>query len=338
MGSRWLKAACAALALYAAGYTGWNESKKGELQDLISLKDKQHNTEISDLVNEYTKLVDKYNHLQDYVDTQFLTDGKYDFSTKLLNDKQYGEFLKNLEASTEKIIHKGVYEKNGTTSGESALPEGILGDRIEPASRGTGLVLYKDPKTGKAIIVTAGHVAEALPDTFSAGWWSPEVYQKLSEEMYIQKGDVKISLHLLSYNKERDFALLETDGGANLTEMPYKIGNSAELEKGNYLAFVGYPFGENVERPSFGWVNNTTGYDDGGVSEIIGSYTYQILLSNPTVPGDSGSSLFALRDGVPEWVGFIHAGYLSTQGMNCAVHEKDVEMFLKMYLPQEKFR
>lgn len=340
----WQKAVSIALVASAAVlYGNYNEHEKEVLNKKISnLQDKndQHKQEISNLE-------DKLNDYKGFVLNQFIKDGKYDLGDRLLNETQKRKFLQNLEASTEKIVHKGIYKKRQpagtekkpeiklTKKGKDNYSKKLSDDEIEWGSLGTSTVMYIDPKTNKAIIHTAGHVVKEL-DKMIYPYWGSGIYDRKSEEFYIQKGDVKISLKVLVYDEDKDFALLETDGGHALTEIPYKIGKSEELEKGTWVTFMGFPFGGNIERPSFGWVNDITGYDDG--SALVADYKYNILLSNPTIPGDSGSSIYALLDGEPEWIGFIHAGYLGVQGMNCGVHAKDVWNYLKQYLPDEKFR
>lgn len=340
----WQKAVSIALVASAAViYSGYNEHEKGELNKKISNIQNENDKYKQDISN----LEDKLKDYNGFILNQFVKDKKYDLSDRLLNETQKREFLQNLEAATEKIFHIGVYKKEGIVDNKQiedikkGLPKGMFikklsEDTIEFGSLGTGTTLYIDSDTNKAYIVTAGHVIKELDQIIQPGFWDTTTYKKISEETYIQKGDVKIKLKSLICDMKKDFGLLETDGGTNLTAIPYKIGRSEELEKGTWVAFMGFPRGGNIERPSFGWVNDITGYDDG--SALVSDYKYNILLSNPTVPGDSGSSVYAYLDGVPEWIGFIHAGYLYSQGLNCAVHAKDVWNYLKQYLPDEKFR
>lgn len=341
----WQKAVSIALFASAATfYMGYNEHEKGELNKKISSVQDKNNQYEQDISN----LEDKLKDYQGFILNQFVKDGKLDLSDRLLNETKKREFIQNMEAATEKLIHKGLYKKRQYTGSREDIKAKVIkkekgvyyknlsDDDIEWGSLGTGTTLWINPKTNEALIYTTGHVIEELEKVVYP-FWGGGIYDKQSEEIYIQKGDVKIKLEVVVHDKEKDFALLKTSGGANLTEIPYKIGRSEELEKGTWVAFMGFPFGGNIERPSFGWVNDITGFDDG--SALVSDYKYNFLYSSPTIPGDSGSAIYALLDGEPELIGFVHAGYLSAQGMNCGVHGKEVWNYLKQAgVPDEKFR
>lgn len=92
-----------------------------------------------------------------------------------------------------------------------------------------------------------------------------------------------------------DFAILEMKKPADLPFFPYKLGDTKDLEAGNFTYMIGY-VDRNYPMAREGIVTRMEPNDSGWNAGYF-------LISNGIHFGDSGGATIAFRDGVPEIIG-----------------------------------
>ena len=241
-------------------------------------------------------------------------DGKYDYSKQLIS---------YAKQDYEKI-RKSVYCIKNVTTYEYRYkdpkdPEKEKIQRSEEAAWGTGFVYSQ--KNGYYYLITNYHVAN-MPEYTPKGKKVKAMWY-IVDNIYDQNTKDDIPLEYVGGKNDMDVAILKTKHPLNV--YPYAIGDSSELKEGHVVFVEGYPLGE------------TKATVDGIVSnmnprkfEMGGGITtnYDILLDVSVNPGNSGSPVFALRDGRFEWVGLVHASYYA-EGMKLAIKINEIKKFLK---------
>jgi len=204
---------------------------------------------------------------------------------------------------------------------------------------GTATIMYYDNEN--VGLLTCAHIGN-YPDTVVT-YFNPEIENKIVKQISVKvrdhyfvneipgTGDFDV---IVSDNK-RDLAILRKkvtkDPFHQLKPLKYPIGNSENLELGNFVYIIGYPMGHNMI--TRGIVSNTR--DDHSASFLIDALFNR---------GFSGGIILAIRDGVPnfELVGLAKSvsaknEYLLTpsatndQKEYIPNHPYDGEVFVKRY-------
>lgn len=191
-------------------------------------------------------------------------DGLYDFDTRCIDFTQ--GYLNNAISSVYKIERIARY----TSSNQP---------REEKSSCSS--VLLED-----GIVITAKHCVHfSRLDLLGI---------KYDMEINLMNGDKRYPLEII-LEGVKDFALLEMEKPANLPFFPYALGDTGEMEAGNYTYMIGY-----VDR-------NYPMIRDGTVTRMESNDGFwgngYFLISNGIHFGDSGGLTIAFRDGIPEMIG-----------------------------------
>ncbi|MDI6737550.1 MAG: serine protease [Nanoarchaeota archaeon] len=191
-------------------------------------------------------------------------DGLYDFDTRCIDFSQ--GYLNNAISSVYKIERIARYEKDGKQEEEKSHCTSVL---IE-----NGMVL------------TAKHC------------------------MYFRNLDIKgikydTEFSLVSDNKHyglekliegnADFAILAMKKPADLPFFPYQLGDTTDMEAGNFTYIIGF-VGREYPMLRDGIVTKVEPNDNGWGEGYF-------LVSNGIHFGDSGGATIAFRDGIPELIG-----------------------------------
>ena len=111
---------------------------------------------------------------------------------------------------------------------------------------------------------------------------------------------------LKSHDSTLDYALLELPMNPKLKPLKTEIGNSNNLEIGDYIHAIGYSLG--LEKfVSDGMVSYTSFPQGDKVTDEA------FMFTAPISPGNSGGPLFAVSEGELHLVGIAHAYYPSGQ-------------------------
>lgn len=236
------------------------------------------------------------------------------------------EQLKNILASVKKV--NGYFSYRTYVFGENSkvtlndIKSGDLVTKAEAslvtneATSGTALIIHSD--ASEMALLTCSHIV-SMPDTLIN--WSD--FSDLGSNPYIHSISLKIRQQLVvkEVPEATQFLLLAKDVNADLAIIghkytlpipdkippvfPYPVGNSDELEWGNFIYLAGFPAGQLMLTK--GIVSKAQAADD------------NFLTDAPFNEGFSGGIALAVRDGVPnfEWV-----------GIGCSVSARS-EYFLK---------
>jgi hypothetical protein len=110
-------------------------------------------------------------------------------------------------------------------------------------------------------------------------------------------------------DREHDFALFVQEGGRQFLGSRYRCGDSDGLRLGNPVLCWGMPLMEDFEL-SVGIVSALSAPRSLLEAGFPGSEAEDFFVSSmPSIPGCSGGLVYAFRDGVPEIVGMLVAGY-----------------------------
>lgn len=168
------------------------------------------------------------------------------------------------------------------------------GEKLKQGGVGTGTVINRS--RGKDQILTAEHVI-TMPETIDGLFISCE---KVSDTEIVVDGlyNAKVS----SQNEGLDYALLEIPMNPKLKPLKANIGDSNNLQVGDYIYAIGYSLG--LEKfVSDGMVTNTS-FPRGDKVTNEG-----FMFSSSISPGNSGGPLFAVSEGELYLVGIAHAYY-----------------------------
>lgn len=231
-----------------------------------------------------------------------LFDGKYDSSLALLDQSK--QDYQRIKDSVYCIRYTAVYEemifdKDGNVKsvfhtmgkhGTGFVYKSEVIDNSKPTN--------SEPVT-EYFIVTNHHVATA-PFILNEG-----AYRKVSEKIEIvdsatdQKPEDNISLELVVTDEKLDMAVLKTTRKLNV--YPYKRGKSSELLSGNIARAEGYPQAL-IKATTQGIISTAT-----NPNKEVTFEDEDFVIDAAINPGNSGSPVFALREGDWEWVGNAHA-------------------------------
>ena len=130
-------------------------------------------------------------------------------------------------------------------------------------------------------------------------------------------------------DKSIDVALFRLPPGLTLKSFPYRIGNSDDLEVGNYIYLVGNPmnFGINVRE---GIVSSLKA--PRVVTEVDSIAANAFMVSNGLNPGDSGTPVIAIRDGEYELVGLSQGSFIRSQRLGWVIRINTVLRRIKTSL------
>jgi len=140
--------------------------------------------------------------------------------------------------------------------------------------------------------------------------------EKLSEHTYLKLNGSRISLERVVNGKDDDITIFKVPGGLQLNSFPYKIGNSDELQVGNFLYVIGNPmnYGINVRE---GIVSSMMAPE--AIAAILPRFENAFMISNGVNPGDSGTPVIAIRDGQYELVGLSQGIFTNAQNLSWAI-------------------
>ncbi len=140
--------------------------------------------------------------------------------------------------------------------------------------------------------------------------------EKLSEHTYLKLNGTRIELEEVVKGKDDDIAIFKVPDGLDLNSFPYGIGNSDDLQVGNFLYVIGNPmnYGINVRE---GIVSSMIAPE--AIAAILPRYENAFMISNGVNPGDSGTPVIAIRDGQYELVGLSQGIFTNAQNLSWAI-------------------
>jgi S1-C subfamily serine protease len=174
--------------------------------------------------------------------------------------------------------------------------EGPNGQVLESKKVGSGLIL-----DGRYILTVEHVIAQheySVPTPF--GMMRVPVKRKISEETSFRWKGKTYPLRTVYKNRVEDVALMEIPPGISPPSFPYRIGNSDDLNVGNFVYVIGNPLsvGINVREGIVSAIQAPKEATAVGVNP-----KHAFMVSNGLMPGDSGSPIIAIRDGRFELVG-----------------------------------
>lgn len=191
-------------------------------------------------------------------------DGKYDFDTRCIDFSQ--GYVDNAINSVYRIERIARYKKNGKQEEEKSHCSSILIDN--------------------GIVLTAKHCTH-FRRLDARGI-------KYSMEINLMHGGKRYPLETIIRGIS-DFAVLEMEKPAELPFFPYPLGNTEDMEAGNFTYMIGY-VDMNYPMIREGIVTRMEPNDDRWGKGYF-------LISNGIHFGDSGGATIAFRDGIPEIIG-----------------------------------
>ncbi|MBT3434549.1 MAG: trypsin-like peptidase domain-containing protein [Nitrospinaceae bacterium] len=214
-------------------------------------------------------------------------DGRYDNHAYLVDSSQM-----NLSRVVSSIVIL-------VTRTKFRLPDG---EEIEKELVGSGVVV------GDRFILTVEHtVAQGtIKISTPVGVMKLQV-KKLAEKTFLRHDGVEHPLRALVLSPEDDVALFEIPRGVNPPSFPYSLGNSDDLQVGNYIYAIGNPLnmGVNVRE---GIVSALRAPRE--VARVAAKNENAFMVSNGLSPGDSGTPVIAIRDGRFEMVGLSQGTFV----------------------------
>lgn len=163
---------------------------------------------------------------------------------------------------------------------------------------------------GKTYLLAAGHVFDLASEVSKRGaslagvTLAPPVY-------YLDIGGARVNVQRVDHGT-RDLALfLQPDGQEIVPRSRYRCGNSDDLRPGNPVLSWGMPLLEGFEL-SIGIVSALsapTSLLQASFPEAAAEDFF--VTSMPTIFGCSGALVYAFREGTPEVVGMVVAGYVN---------------------------
>jgi S1-C subfamily serine protease len=231
-------------------------------------------------------------------------DGRYDSE---FPDKSVSDQLSEISKSIKKLDCLAFYMtyvfppenqlKTNSITKENIKELSVSEDVTNESVAGTATIVYYDGKT--IGLLTCAHVVD-YPDTIF-NWYDAEktilqsISVKVRQQNYITGLPDGEDIEIVVLDRKNDIALLKKKLDAHV-ERPdvftYKSGNTGELEWGTFVYIMGYPLGNLMVTRAI--VSNPDKTKNG------------VFLTDALYnKGISGSPVFALRDGVPnfEWIG-----------------------------------
>ncbi|MCB2207634.1 MAG: serine protease [Bacteroidetes bacterium] len=231
-------------------------------------------------------------------------DGRYDseFPDKSVSDKlnEISKTIKKLDCLAFYMTYVFPPDnqlRRGAITKENIKEMSVSADVTNQSVAGTAAVIYYDGAT--IGLLTCAHVVD-YPDTIF-NWYDDEetilqsISVKVRQQNYISGLPDGDDIEIVVLDQKNDIALLKRNLHSH-TEKPdvftYKAGNTQELEWGTFVYIMGYPLGNLMVTRAI--VSNPDKTKNG------------VFLTDALYnKGISGSPVFALRDGVPnfEWIG-----------------------------------
>jgi len=224
-------------------------------------------------------------------------DGRYDNNT----------FLVDSQAMSLSRIIESLY----TVRTEVEFRLDASGQRVKKELKGTGVVLF-----GK-FLLTVEHVTRLEYPIVTTPMGKVKVEStKVSERNFLEYNGESYPLERLVVDKKIDVALFRLPEGLHLISFPYQIGNSDDLEVGNFVYLIGNPmnFGINVRE---GIVSSLKAPNV--VREVDSIAENAFMVSNGLNPGDSGTPVIAIRDGQYELVGLSQGSFIRSQRLGWVI-------------------
>lgn len=225
-----------------------------------------------------------------------LRDGLYDNNTFLVDPKAMR--LEGISKAMQIVV----------TETEFRTPEG---ETIKRKTEGIGTVL------SNRYLLTVDHVVS----NYELSIMTPlgklvRPAEKLKETTYLKQGDRLTPLKALVRERKADVAFFLLPDGVNLPSFPYGIGNSDELQVGNYIYIVGNPlnYGPNVREGIVSAIEAPA-----AIRQVDANEKNAFMVSNGLNPGDSGGPVVAIRDGKFELVGLAQGTFANTQKMSWVI-------------------
>jgi S1-C subfamily serine protease len=231
-------------------------------------------------------------------------DGRYDseFPDKSVSDKlnEISKTIKKLDCLVFYMTY--VFPPDNDIQKASITKENIKKlavntDITNESVSGTATVIYYD---GKSVgLLTCAHVVDYADTIYN--WYDAEktalqsISVKVRQQNYISGLPDGENIEVVVMDTKNDIALLQKKLHPHI-EKPdvfnYKSGSTQELEWGTFVYIMGYPLGNLMVTRAI--VSNPDKTKNG-------SFLTDALYNK----GISGSPVFALRDGVPnfEWIG-----------------------------------
>ena len=203
---------------------------------------------------------------------------------------------------------------------------------------GSGVAIFDD-ESKKTYILTAGHLVPTKEEIcLSTGFFTQECYKVLKKKMIVEGHTAEVVKH----NETFDLALIKLSGKYLGHHFAGKLAESMEV--GNKIVGAGYPSGE--------WKSLRSGYVLGedvgeGLEDIAGrepeakkelirikdlhdifEVPSYVVLDMSITPGDSGSGLYVLKDGVPELASIVQVIYNYKEGQKGVVSTKVLRGFV----------
>lgn len=171
----------------------------------------------------------------------------------------------------------------------------------EVFTRGTGTCLA----FGDYLITTNhGIIQKELYALVPFMGWQPMGGTLLESKHWIHYDNEKVPVKLIKGYVDYDIALLKRP--AKIPKIPYACGKSINLERGDWIYIVGYPLAFFNPVITSGIVAGR-GEPIKSLKEIIPAIWAVILYDVTVNSGNSGSPIFALKNGIPELVGIVNA-------------------------------
>ncbi len=144
---------------------------------------------------------------------------------------------------------------------------------------------------------------------------------KVSERTFLEHDSKRYELERLVVDNDMDVALFRLPEGLSLKSFPYRMGNSDDLQVGNFVYLVGNPMniGINVRE---GIVSSLKA--PAIVSRLNAVAENAFMVSNGLNPGDSGTPVIAIRDGVYELVGLSQGTFQTSQRLGWAIRINNI--------------
>jgi hypothetical protein len=241
-------------------------------------------------------------------------DNKYDFNNSLVDYNQQG--LERIAESLYTVKTETVFEKK---EGEKTITQ-----KVNQKGGATAIL-------NGQYLITCDHVVNREQLTRNLGFVQMKIpgYEKKSETTYLQLEETELELEAVLKDKENDIAIFKAPDGYQLNSLPCKLGNSDELEKGNFLYVIGVPGNSGI--------NVREGiYSTKTVPEFLKQQGFKtenaFMASCGFNPGDSGTMIIAIRDGQYELAGLPQGTFFGQQKMSWAIGMSPIKKFVRKHL------
>ncbi len=210
--------------------------------------------------------------------------------------------------------------------------EALDGEVMEYQKSGSGLIL-----DGRFVLTVEHVVSQHQYSVVTPlGVFQVPVKRKILEETSFCWNGKRYPLRSVYKNRDEDVALLEISSKVRLPSFPYQIGDSDDLQVGNFVYVVGNPLsvGVNVREGIVSAMRAPPEVSAAGVNPVHG-----FMVSNGLMPGDSGSPIIAIRDGRFELVGISQGTVTGNTRLSWGIRINVIRKLLEAAhaLPSEKW-